>query len=105
MAGAEDVWSGVTEGGISAADVRDGTVGGSGAGAFEEGFVVGLDLGTSNSCMALWHLDKMRVKVSEKKGRAGWEGSGVMVRSEAHCPSAHPPTHSPIRPPAHPPTT
>ena len=65
MAGAEDVWSGVTEGGISAADVRDGTVGGSGADAFGEGFVVGLDLGTSNSCMALWHLDKMRVKVSE----------------------------------------
>ena len=29
----------------------------------EGGAIVGIDLGTSNSCIAIWHLDKCRVKV------------------------------------------
>ena len=31
-----------------------------------EGIVAGIDLGTSNSTIAFWHRDKMRVKVGER---------------------------------------
>ena len=34
---------------------------------FGDGLIVGLDLGTSNSCMAVWHLDKNRVKIFKTK--------------------------------------
>mmetsp|Transcript_14088 Transcript_14088/g.18308 ORF Transcript_14088/g.18308 Transcript_14088/m.18308 type:complete len:637 (+) Transcript_14088:68-1978(+) len=34
---------------------------------FQEGVVVGIDLGTNTSCIAVWHLDKNKVKVIKNK--------------------------------------
>lgn len=54
-----NVWSGASNEG------RDGGTSSTenGALAFSAGVVIGLDLGTSNSCAAVWHLDKGLVKV------------------------------------------
>ena len=53
-------------------DVWEGRADGAeGAAPFSDGIVVGIDLGTSNSCIALWHLDKSRVKVLKNRDRAG----------------------------------
>jgi len=56
-------------GGGSCADSQDDSpawdrVGGNDLG-FGDGVVIGIDLGTTNSCAAVWHLDKGRVKVSK----------------------------------------
>jgi len=54
-----NVWSGAKNE-VESTDpcaVKDGAL------AFSEGVVIGLDLGTSNSCAAVWHLDKGITKV------------------------------------------
>ena len=49
--------------------------------AFGDGVVVGIDLGTSNSCIAVWHLDKFRVKVF--KSQSGRKTTPSVVRWDA----------------------
>ena len=48
------------------------------SGGNSSSLVVGLDLGTSNSCMAVWHLDKNIVKVF--KSKAGKRTTPSVVR-------------------------
>jgi hypothetical protein len=62
-----NVWSGAKSEGEAAdpSAVKDGAL------AFSEGVVIGLDLGTSNSCAAVWHLDKGITKVNGASIRRG----------------------------------
>ena len=53
---------------------------------FDEGVVVGIDLGTSNSVLAFWHLDKDRVKVL--KDSRGIRTTPSIVRWAANGPEA-----------------